>query len=178
MAAEQAAIAALDAIESAALVDVTLPKSGGRVRVEPSNLVQLMADGLLPQPLLDAVLSSGSVDRDPRADFDAGVELMHVTRERAAAAIRAIWSNDTWVPVTVAPERFGKWPAEDRREVVRVALGEEIAEVGIDDLATFRDDAAGPAPGEDGADVQPAAVEPARPDRAARRARSRPGARG
>jgi len=166
-----AADAALDAWEADGLVELDLT-NGRRVRVAPGSMAALLVTGLLPQPLVEAVLSGGTENRitDPRVGF----ELVGRSMALAAGAVRAVWHEGAWVPVALTVERYGRLPLADQVQISRVALGPELGGLGYD-LGTFPDDLAGDAPGGNGAEVRPASVEPAGPNRATRRARPRPG---
>lgn len=168
------AIAALEAWQSDAFRELTL--TGGRkVRVAPGSTAILLTTGLLPQPLVDAVL--GSDDQAPAEalkDPRMGFELVTKAQEIAAAAIREVWHDEAWVTVSVDVPTFGRLPDADRREISKVALGEELGELAYDALATFRDKPAGAPPGDGGGTVPPGPV--GAPNRAARRARPRGGA--
>lgn len=165
--------ALLDEWRDDGLEPIDLP-SGRAVRVRRGSLVELAAAGLMPFPL--TAIASGSTGTE--SDTDVGFAVFRATLQTAAAAIRYLRRGDgAWIPVKVDVETFLELPLPDRSAITRVALGEEAVEVAAG-LATFRDEPAGGAPGADGADLRPAAVDDARPGRAARGARPRPGARG
>ncbi len=168
----------LAAWEDRALEELDLP-SGIRIKVMPSTVAQLIVSGVFPQPLLEAFLADrGDVDgSDDQARI--GYDLARAMQEIAAQAVRYIWHDGAWAPVALDLVRYARLPLADRAVIQRVATGtEQITGVSSDELAAFRAAAGGAAPGPDGGAIRPAAVDAHRPNRAARRAGSRPGARG
>lgn len=169
------ALAVLEEWRQDALVTLPLP-SGRIVKVRPGTLMELAIAGVLPAPLMAVVMSDG--DAPGETDPTHGLELLRSTQELAAAAVRSVQGRDgSWVTVAIDVATFLDLPAQDRTEITRVAVGAAFAEVAVS-LATFRDEPTGDGPRDDGADVQPAPVGAAGDNRATRRARPRPGARG
>lgn len=167
--------AVLEEWAAAALVDVPLP-SGRAVRVRPATLVDLMVADALPAPLTAIVLAGTPDTEDDPDSGRRGIELVRALNGLAARAIACVRQGDEWIPVSVDAATFASLPPMDRREITKVAVGDEMAEV-VAALAGFRDGPAGAPAGDDGADLRPAAVELPRPDRVSRRARPRPGDR-
>lgn len=175
LAADPRAAAALEAWEDDALVELSLT-NGRRVKVAPSSTAVLLTTGLLPQPLVDAVLAKTDGGQ-PISDPQLGLALVTKAQEHTAAAIRYVWHGDEWVRIVVDVQTYGRLPAADRRSIARVALGEELGEVADDALASFRDDGPpGNPAGSDGGPVQSATESPDGNNRATRRARRRSGA--
>jgi hypothetical protein len=166
----------LDEWREDGLAELTLP-SGRHVRVRPGSLMELAVAGLLPAPLMAVVLGGESMAHDD-VDSSRGLDLLRSTQELAAGAVEAVQGRSgVWVPVSVDVPTFLGLPSADRAEITRVAIGEQFAEVAAS-LTTFRDEPTGDGAGDDGGAVRTAPVVAPRPNRAARRAGPRPGARG
>ena len=167
--------AELEAWVEAALVELPLP-SGRRVKVRPSNLMDLYIVGQLPQPLTAIVVATEKPGQPaPEPTTEESRELILAMQELAAKSIEFLGVDaEDWIAVTIDATTFARLPLADRNAISKAALGTEFAEV-ASGMATFRDEPAGGDPGADGADVRSPAVgapQPARPNRAARRARS------
>lgn len=195
---------ARDRLVSAGLATVILP-SGVAVRGRLPTTEDLYVRDLVPEDLLSIVgrFAMGATLKDiPEPDRPLWYRYLRLL---VAAFIRAVRDEQgEWVPVSIrledtftmderdvdeleyivlrlkTPDQVSAlWRAEHGELTKEEALAIISAEAPktMSGWATFRHLVAGLDPGQDGADVQPAAEPDARPNRAARRTRARRGTR-
>lgn len=152
------------------------------------TLSSLVRRGLLTPRLLAAVAAAEDEGTSDEAVAEQSVDPEKAKRNfdylavRVAAFVGEIRGpdSDEWEPITLAPEEVDVLPPDDQdlleelvqrhltpEQVTAISLaqsGEPVPppseEVGIGDLATFRDEHGGAPPGGDGEPLGDAAVEP------------------
>lgn len=164
-------MSALERWKEAGLVEVGLP-SGFQIKVLPVTPATLVLLNLAPS-IVDAVLDANAAGE---TEEQAGAGLGGTAMDVAFRGIRCVWDTETetWEPVslTAADAATGAFNPDDVEAIMDAVLGRLNVEgqAGYDDLRTFRRDATGDAPGQDGGAVRAAPVVPRRARRSAARA--------